>query len=215
MSEDRSGPHDDSSIWPRYYDAVSGREPRDLLRRLITLLDERGIAGRGRQAIDLGCGDGTDAIALLGQGFDVLAVDGHEEAIARLRARLPLASAIRLETQVASFETMALRPADIIFASLSLPFCRPAAFPWVWLKIAGLLRPGGWFAGHFFGVRDSWATRSEMTFHTAGQLRALLAPFTIEFFSEEERDGSTALGEAKHWHLFSVIAEKRVESRKE
>ena len=46
-------------------------------------------AGAGRMAIDLGCGDGTDTLALLDRGWSVLAVDIEPAGLALLRARIP------------------------------------------------------------------------------------------------------------------------------
>ncbi len=205
---------DEATTWRAYYDAVSGRAPRELLQRALAILEAHGMAGCSpggwrRLAVDLGCGDGTDAVELLRRGYRVLALDAQPEAIARLEARLPADLAAGIEMQVSAFETMELPPSDFVLASLSLPFCRPGAFPWMWLRIVNALRPSGWFAGHFFGVRDSWAVRNDMTFHTAAQVRGLFNRFTIEVCEEKEEDGMTALKEAKHWHLFSVIACKR------
>ena len=50
-------------------------------------------AGAGRMAIDLGCGDGTDTLALLDRGWSVLAVDIEPAGLALLRSRIPPASA--------------------------------------------------------------------------------------------------------------------------
>jgi hypothetical protein len=47
-----------------------------------------------------------------------------------------------------------------------------------------------------------------MTHHTAQQVATLLQPFAIEFLHEEEHPGVTALGEEKHWHLFSLVVRK-------
>ena len=45
-------------------------------------------AGAGRMAIDLGCGDGTDTLALLDRGWSVLAVDIEPAGLALLRSRI-------------------------------------------------------------------------------------------------------------------------------
>ena len=66
----------------------------------------------------------------------------------------------------------------------------------------------GRFAGNFFGLNDSWAGNKEMTFHSAEEVRKLFRNFEIEVFDERDEDGSTASGEEKHWHVYSVIAKK-------
>ena len=70
------------------------------------------------------------------------------------------------------------------------------------------MRPGGRFAGQFFGLRDSWANEKEMTFHSEDQVRALFKNFEIERFHEMDEDGTSASG-PKHWHVFTVIARKK------
>jgi SAM-dependent methyltransferase len=112
-----------------------------------------------------------------------------------------------LQTQVAKFEEVNLPPADLIHASYSIPFCHPDHFPELWEKIANALKPGGRFAGQFFGVHDSWANEPDMTFHTEAQVRAMLQNFETEYFHEEDADGHAASG-PKHWHVFTVIARK-------
>ena len=78
----------------------------------------------------------------------------------------------------------------------------------MWRRIREALRPGGRFSGHFFGVRDDWAVSREMNFHNRAGVRGLFEGFRIEYFGEMESDSKTALGEAKHWHRFDVVARK-------
>ena len=53
--------------WAGYYAWSAGREPRPLL---LAACRELG-AGQDRTAIDLGCGEGTDALELLARGWSV------------------------------------------------------------------------------------------------------------------------------------------------
>ena len=86
-------------------------------------------AGAGRMAIDLGCGDGTDTLALLDRGWSVLAVDIEPAGLALLRSRIPPASAGRIRLLCASFADAVLPPAHLIHAGFSLPFCPSSRFP--------------------------------------------------------------------------------------
>jgi hypothetical protein len=72
--------------WASYYAATPGHEPRPLLRAACELLG----AGVGRTAIDLGCGSGDDALALLAWGWSVVAVDQEPTAHQRQLGRAPL-----------------------------------------------------------------------------------------------------------------------------
>jgi tellurite methyltransferase len=194
---------DEEYNWDEYYKKIQGREPRQLLLDVL----EKYPTGKNFHAIDMGCGDGTETVVLLSRGWNVLAVDGAEAGIKRLMNKVPVEAQVRLGTQVAKFEEVALPSADLIHASYSLPFCHPSQFPALWEKIKKALNPNGRFAGQFFGVRDSWANEPDMTFHTEELVREMLGEFETEYFHEQDEDGQAASG-PKHWHVFTVIAKK-------
>lgn len=198
----------DTVDWEAYYQKVAGRSARPLIK---DALEHAGASNpeTPRQAIDLGCGDGTETIILLVHGWRVRAVDGEPAAITQLRAKVPAEVADRLETRVATFENIGLLPPSaLIHASLSLPFCHPQHFDTLWAKIVNSITLGGWFAGNFFGINDSWTVHDDMTFHTEAQVRKMLEPFEIAYFHEENEEGRSTIG-PKHWHIFTVIARKR------
>ncbi|HAG80012.1 MAG TPA: class I SAM-dependent methyltransferase [Cyanobacteria bacterium UBA12227] len=195
--------------WVAYYNAVTGRPPRDTLLATLARFEAENSVNVPRFAVDLGCGDGRDTVELLRRGWRVLAIDGEAEAIARLVNR-PDIVANRLETQVSRFEDLTLpQGVGLVNGSFCLPFCPPAYFPSLWEKIVNCLVPGGRFCGQLFGDRDSWAVYSSMTHHTRSQVDELLQPFEVEVFDEEDHPGKTALGEEKYWHIFHIGARKR------
>ena len=191
--------------WADYYRETAGRSPRDLFTRALGFLGD--TASSDLLAIDLGCGDGTEVLALLDAGWRVLAIDQEDAALALLASGVAPDAANRLQVHAARFETVTFPPADLVYAGLSLFFCPPAAFPAVWSRIRSALRPGGRFAGHFLGVRDSWALDPTVTSHTADEVKEMLAGLTVDSFAELEHD-SHAVSGPKHWHLFKVVAQK-------
>ncbi len=194
--------------WTDFYRATGGDPPRDTLVKALNLFaSEPAVSGR-RFAVDLGCGAGIDTLELLRRGWAVLAVDRQPEAIQYLRAHLQPEQAAGLETQVTAFEDLVLPRADLVNASFSLPFCSPSSFDVLWHKIAASIRPGGRFAGQFFGLRDGWAHDSTMTFHSLEEVQNLFRQFHIEVFDEIEEEGKTVLGQDKHWHVFHIVARK-------
>lgn len=195
---------DNASNWDEYYQKIQGREPRQLLLDVL----QKYQTGESLQAIDLGCGDGTETVALLSRGWQVLAVDGEEAGIKRLMDKVPQDARVRLQTQAAKFEEVILPTADLIHASYSIPFCHPGLFPALWEQIVNVLNSNGRFAGQFFGVHDSWANEPDMTFHTEAQVRAMLDSLEIEYFHEQDEDGEASSG-PKHWHVFTAIARKQ------
>lgn len=204
---DRSKEPPSPSGWTKYYAATEGRPPRPTL---LFALDRFGA--EPLRAADLGCGDGRDTIELLRRGWSVIAIDSEPAAIARLRARGDLPHGAKLDARCSTFEDADWGRVELVNASFALPFCPPEAFPALWQKIGASLAPGGRFAGQLFGPRDSWAHKGlddrAVTILDEAAARALFSGYTIELFEEEETDAVTPRGEAKHWHIFHVVARK-------
>ena len=194
--------------WAAYYQAIEGRQPRPLFIAALARFAGSPATQSPRNAIDLGCGDGTETLVLLQHGWKVLAIDREPAAIASVQSRARKEHLAQLEIKISAFEGLELPGADFVYAGLSLPFCQPASFAPLWSGITASVRPGGRFAGHLFGEHDSWAGNPEMTFHALPQVKHLLAgSFEIELLQEEERDGEAFSG-PKHWHVFHLIARK-------
>jgi len=83
-------------------------------------------------------------------------------------------------------------------------------------KIKNSLKPKNIFVAQFLGVKDSWngdllsaTPKANYVFHTKKQAIDLLSYLKILEFIEEDKDGKTALGKMKHWHIFYFIAQKK------
>jgi tellurite methyltransferase len=187
--------------WSSYYEAVKDSPPHPTL--LAALHAWNGPPG---SALDLGCGAGRDTLTLLAQGWRVHAIDAEAEAIARLAQIVPSPLRHALTSSLCRFETADLPVADLVNASYSLPFCKPDSFPRLWQNITTALRPDGLFNGHLFGQHDSWSQWPEGTFHSRTQVELLLAGWEIVQLNEMEWDGTPAVGEPKHWHVFEIVA---------
>lgn len=194
-------PADDDERWRGYYEHTAGRDPRLLL---VEALDRLG-PGAGRQAVDLGCGDGTDTLELLRRGWRVLAVDAHPVGLERLRSRVPAEVADRVEIVRASMADVELPTSSFLHAGFSLPYCPPTDFPSVWRGIRRALSPGGTFAGQLFGERDTWVGTPGMSFFRRAEVDDLLAGWADAEVRECEEDGASGAG-PKHWHVYDVIA---------
>jgi SAM-dependent methyltransferase len=129
--------------WLSYHLATLDRKPRPLLRAACDLLG----AGAGRTAVDLGCGAGADVLALLADGWSVVAVDREQAGLDLLRGRVTADDAGQVRIVRASFTEVALPHAHLVHAGYSVPFCRPEDFSDVWTGIrskAGLVRTVSW-----------------------------------------------------------------------
>jgi SAM-dependent methyltransferase len=194
--------------WHDYYRAVSGNPPRETLVRALDAWSREHPDKSPRSAVDLGCGEGRDTVALLARGFRVIAVDAEPAALDWLRQRPDLPPDARLETVCARMEDAAWPAVDLVNASFALPFCAPGRFAALWDRVVAALPPGGRFAGQLFGPDDDWAGPA-LTICDRAAVEALLAPFELDHFEEINRPGKDALGTTKHWHLFHIAARRR------
>jgi SAM-dependent methyltransferase len=200
----------DGARWNRYYEAVANRPPRDTLLDALDRFSAEGVPAKDGPppfALDLGCGDGRDTVALLRRGWRVLAIDATAEAIERLLARPDLPEGALLEARVERFEDFQPPACDLINASFALPLCEPARFPTVWARLTAAIRPGGRFAGQLYGLQDDWAGRG-VTTHDRAAIDSLCAGFRAEKLDEVIEDGVTVLGKPKRWHIFHLVLAK-------
>ena len=195
-----------SEKWQRYY-AAAGDAPRETLLQALAAFEADGQPPG--LAVDLGCGAGRDTLELLRRGWRVVAIDAEQAAVDLLLDHPDAASRREsLQTVVAPFIDADWPEAELVNASFSLPFCAPAEFERTWERLVASLRHGGRFSGQLFGDRDGWAPNDDLTFHSRGEVEQLLAGLSAERLEELEQDGQTAVGDAKHWHLFHVVARK-------
>lgn len=184
----------------RQYVAATSEGPAN---RLFDLLDPH-LPEQG-EVIDLGCGTGRGTLRLASRGLHVTAVDRESEGLDVLRSKLPDASKVRIVQS--SFQGLSLDSYDVIVACYSLFFLPPPDFTDFWPRVAKAIRPGGIFAGEFLGPHDDWR-EAGYTVMTEQEVRKLFEGFTVLYFEEEDKDGDTAIGVPKHWHVFHVIARK-------
>ncbi len=200
--------------WPGYFAAVSGKAPRDTLLKALDLFTRAAEVPSHpplpRIAIDLGCGSGRDTTALLAHGWKVLAIDSSPLGLDLVRQSVPEHLRPNLETRLAPFEGLTLPSATLINASYALPFCNPAAFPALWHAITAAIPVGGRFCGQLFGERDGWATLPDRTHHTRRQVNDLFQNFNLEDLKEIENREAGVTGEVKDWHIFHIVAKRRL-----
>lgn len=212
--------------WPEYFTAVAGKPPRQTLVRALDAFEREepapapaGASGQPRTfiAVDIATGEGRDAREILRRTcprWSVLATDVHPEAVRLSMAKVDLDHLDRLAVAQVSMEDLPShaglpRRVDLVNASFALPFCKPESFAALWGWITTGLRPGGRFAGQFFGQRDEWASVRPQSHFTRAQVEKLLACFDIEWLDEVLCEGDDATGKIKMHHVFHVVARKR------
>lgn len=173
-------------------------------------------AGTTREAVDLGCGPGHEAGAMLRAGFRVLAIDAHVEAVEATRNRAErIGAAGGLSTRVERIERLDLEPGryGLVHARFALPFVPAPEFPRLWTNLRAALAPGGVLACQLFGpddgfIHDGSFDPREMNVHAAAEVDRLIAGLETIHREEVNRDGVTALGVPKHWHVHHLIVRR-------
>ena len=193
--------------WPGYFQSVLGKGPRETLIAALDSFAQEGVThGLG---VDIAAGEGRDSLELLRQGWRVVATDNHPDAFPLLWSRVPEELKPRLATVEVDFGEMQVPGCELVNASFALPFCCPEDFPGLWSRVVAAIRPGGRFAGQFFGDRDTWASLPGRTHHSRDEVLKLLEGFEFEMMNEEEKDDPPDLRSPKHWQIFHVVAKKR------
>jgi tellurite methyltransferase len=198
--------------WLKYYRWTSKRPPRELLTRTLDHIEWEGRANGRKLAVEIGFGAGNDTLELLRRGWTVLAVDAQEVAAKYLARRVPPRHRGRLTTLVCSMEALEVPPADLVYASFSLPFCQPERFGDLWSSIRSSVRTHGHFAGNLFGDRDEYRGKRPMSFFSRRQVLALARGMKVELLRETDEQGRTMEG-PKRWHFFDLLLEQRGRSR--
>ena len=186
--------------WKKYYKDTEGRPPRKELIEALEFVQNRD------SALDLGAGAMQDSVYLLSQGFkEVIAVDSSPSS----KELAPVNE--RLQVVTSTFEEFTFPTAkfDLVSAQFSLPFTHPQYFTRVFNSIKNSLADGGIFVGNVFGDRDEWNENPDMTFLDSEALADLLTDLEVIKLDEEERDGKTASGQDKHWHICNLILRKK------
>ncbi len=203
----------DSEHWRRYYEVTVDRPAWETVRIAIAnfALEE---PSAGRFAVDLGCGAGRDAGELLRAGWRVLAVDRELSGLRILEERTPAEMRELLATHAAELVSFEVPAADLVNASLSLPFLPEQQFWRVWQRLLAAIQPGGRVSAMVFGDRDEGVGDAQMTFVSPPAFRASLEPeFEVEHWVDLQEDTTMALGQPHHMHRIDVVA-RRVRSRR-
>jgi SAM-dependent methyltransferase len=191
--------------WPDYYEVTAERPSWTTTTTAAESFGEH-PDGSPRFAVDLGCGAGRDTRELLRRGWRVLATDMTPEGIETLRRLTPEADRARLGTQVSVLGDFDIPPCDLVNANLILPFQPAHDYEATWGRIRAALGCGGRFSGMLFGDRDESVDDPDMTCTSPDVILGYLEGFDIEYWTEKEEDGMTALGEPHHFHLIEVVA---------
>lgn len=193
-------PEDDS--WKSYVAQTKSAKPRPLLIEAVQIVKEK------NEALDLGAGALNEVKYLLDAGFQHITAVDSQPVAQEIYEQLPKN---RVLYEINTFDKFSFEENkyDLINAQYSLPFNPRKTFVEVWTRVVNSLKSEGVFVGQLFGNRDEWNKEgSKLTFHTKEEAEQLMNGLKIVKFEEEDKEGKTAAGPVKHWHVFHFIAKK-------
>ncbi|MBL4644534.1 MAG: methyltransferase domain-containing protein [Candidatus Pacebacteria bacterium] len=172
-------------------------KPDALVRRAIKVL------GRTGNALDVGAGSLRNTKLMLESGFEVTAID--KDPIILEAAKEIQNSDLFVEVLgMADYEFK--KKYDLIISINVLPFLDKDTLLNSIPKMKDALVDDGVLAVTFFGVRDDWADKEDMSFFIREEVEELFSDMNVIMFSEEDYDGEIIQKIPKHWHIFRIIA---------
>lgn len=174
-------------------------------RALMRLVEN--VEWRSCKALDIGSGPLVETKFLLEKGWFVDAVDKDPES-ALIANKIKSEKFSFFHTDVANFN-FKKEEYDLIVSLLALPFINSNNFNSIFSKILYSLKSGGYLCISLFGDRDGWATvRDTMSFFTREEVESMFSSLKILRFIEDDDVAPTVSGEAKEWHIYTIIAKK-------
>ncbi|MGZ9809454.1 class I SAM-dependent DNA methyltransferase [Pseudoroseicyclus sp. H15] len=151
----------------------------------------------GAAVLDLGCGSGASAAALIAQGFAVTGIDASAGLLAEARAAAP--GATFRQASFAELDEVAAY--DGIWANFSLLHAARNALPGHLAAVARALRPGGLLhLGMMTGEGDRRdGLGRHYSYYAPEELRALLAAAGFHELSATEGRGRSTAGDEIGW----------------
>jgi SAM-dependent methyltransferase len=196
---------DDEARWRKFMAATIGQPPWPELVRAAGLFEAPG------EALDVGAGAGRDTAYLLGRGWRVTALDSSPSAAETLK-RLAHRN---LRVVVSTAQDFVPSDYELVNAQFSLPFIPPDQFAKTVARIRDSVRSGGVMAATFFGKHDEWnVPGSNLTFSTQKQVERMFSDLELIELTEVDKDGNTADGAPKHWHVFHLTARRPADGRR-
>lgn len=145
---------------------------------------------------------------LLRRGWRVFATDSSPASERLIRERIARGLEDRLTIEIGRFEEVELPDADLVFAQMSLPFAG-AKLDQASSNAIGAVKPGGVFAGHFFGENDDWIDGVNVAAVDRAWIDDRFDGWGELSVDEADADGPYGLeGRVKHWHYYFVVGRR-------
>ena len=181
--------------------------PSFLVKKIIT----ENLIPQPVHVLDLGCGEGDDAIALAMMGHEIDAIDRHGDSITTLKQKN---KHLKIQAWQQTIESFSITPGQYgaIIANNSLPFLGHKDL--IQSKLTEMfngLEQSGVVAFSLFGPKDGWGHNTSVALFDDREMAQIVESFPgqIYYQSTEEGYGLTMRKRLKFWHLFRFIGVKK------
>ena len=127
----------------KYYENTKNALPHPMVKKIVNMNIKT------ENAIDLGCGTGSDTVYLIKNGWNVLAID-KEDTEQFISSKLNDEEIKRFRFDSQNFETIQLERTKLLVANFSIPFCKKDCFNQFWNKIVDSILKERIFCRKFF-----------------------------------------------------------------
>ena len=127
----------------KYYENTKNALPHPMVKKFVNMNIKT------ENAIDLGCGTGSDTVYLIKNGWNVLAID-KEDTEQFISSKLNNEEIKRFRFDSQNFETIQLERTKLLVANFSIPFCKKDCFNQFWNKIVDSILKERIFCRKFF-----------------------------------------------------------------
>ena len=124
----------------KYYKNTENALPHPMVKKIIDMNI------KPENAIDLGCGAGSDTIYLIKNGWNVLAID-KEDTKQIISSKLDNEEIKKFRFTRQNFENIKLEKTKLLVANFSIPFCKKDCFNQFWNKIVDSILKERLFCG--------------------------------------------------------------------
>jgi 8-oxo-dGTP diphosphatase len=189
---------------------VWGEKPNSLLQKVFDRLEP------GSEFLDLGCGQGRDALFMLREGFKVTAIDNSREGIKKAKEAIAADElpSPKIDLFCQDIATFKIKPNkySIINAYNSLHFLAKKDALRMLEQIKKSLKKKGHVVISCFFTKRPLAKKADNKhcFVGAGELKKIFSDFKIIFYEEKTVDDAGHVGcpEPHHHNIVKMIAQK-------
>ncbi len=156
------------------------------------------------RAVDIGCGNGRDAMEFIKKGFIVDAIDSDSEST----REIPLTENLNIiNTKIEDFD-LKIDTYDLVSCQFVLHFLSKQDAQKIISKMIDSAKLNGIITFTLLGSRDDW--KDKWSTWEVDEISDFMNKFPVKIYKSviEEGFGKTRKGTIKYWHIYNLVYRK-------